>query len=444
MFFQRIDWRVLAFMTAVTSATALVAGTAPAFRAAHSAPVDALREHGRGTAAGGGSNVLVIAQVALSLVLVVAAGLFIRTLERLATVPLGFDRDRVLVVNVDTARVQTADRMSLYHRLVAASAATPGVAAAAGSLSTPVSAGLPGSVEVAGAPAASERLVLFNAVTPGWFATYGTPIRAGRDFDERDTAAAQPVAVVNDAFVRRFLSGRIALGASVAGRTVVGVAGDQLVQGGFKLNGAPRTVRDDAAPAIYTPLAQSAGQFPPDRTAISISVRAASGAPALVARPVAAALTAVDADLTFTSRPLADSLNASLAQERMVATLSGFFGAFALLLAGLGLYGVTAYAVGRRRTEIGIRMALGAAPGGIVRLVLARVAILVALGIAMGAGVSLWASMFVAALLYGLQPRDPVTLAAASATLAAVSGFAGWLPAHRASRIDPAHVLRES
>ena len=249
---------------------------------------------------------------------------------------------------------------------------------------------------------------------------------------------------MNDAFVRRFLSGRIALGASVAGRTVVGVAGDQLVQGGFKLNGAPRTVRDDAAPAIYTPLAQSAGQFPPDRTAISISVRAASGAPALVARPVAAALTAVDADLTFTSRPLADSLNASLAQERMVATLSGFFGALALLLAGLGLYGVTAYAVGRRRTEIGIRIALGAAPGGVVRLVLARVAILVALGIAMGAGVSLWASMFVAALLYGLQPRDPVTLAAASATLAAVSGFAGWLPAHRASRIDPARVLRES
>src|SRR5204863_9237822 len=143
--------------------------------------------------------------------------------------------------------------------------AAPGVAAAAGSMSTPVSAGLPSSVDVSGAPPASERLTLVNAVTPGWFATYGTPIRAGRDFDERDTAAAQQVVVVNEAFVRRFLSGRSPLDAIVAGRTVVGVAGDQLVQGGFKLNGAPRTVRDDASPSIYTPLAQSAGQFPPDR-----------------------------------------------------------------------------------------------------------------------------------------------------------------------------------
>jgi len=137
-------------------------------------------------------------------------------------------------------------------------------------------------------------------------------------------------------------------------------------------------------------------------------------------------------------------VTASLAQERLVAILSGFFGGLALLLAGLGLYGVTAYAVSRRRTEIGIRMALGAAPARVVRLVLSRVWILVGVGVLVGAGVSVWASKFVATLLFGLEPRDPVTLVGAAIVLATVGALAGWLPAYRASRIDPAEVLRDS
>jgi ABC-type antimicrobial peptide transport system permease subunit len=145
-----------------------------------------------------------------------------------------------------------------------------------------------------------------------------------------------------------------------------------------------------------------------------------------------------------TSRSLTDQVNATLTQERVVAMLSGFFGALALLLAGLGLYGVTSYAVSRRRTEIGIRMALGAAPGGVVRLVLSRVTLLVGIGILVGAVVSLWASKFVATLLYGLEPRDPATLVAAALVLGTVGAAAGWLPAYRASRIDPAEVLRDS
>jgi putative ABC transport system permease protein len=152
----------------------------------------------------------------------------------------------------------------------------------------------------------------------------------------------------------------------------------------------------------------------------------------------------VDRDLAFTFRSLTDQVNASLTQERLIAILAGFFGALALLLAGLGLYGVTSYAIGRRKTEIGIRMALGAAPGGVIRLVLSHVSLLVGLGVLIGAGVSLWASKFVASLLYGLEPRDPVTLVGAALTLTAVAALAGWLPAWRASRIDPAEVLRES
>ena len=164
----------------------------------------------------------------------------------------------------------------------------------------------------------------------------------------------------------------------------------------------------------------------------------------LLARGIASALTTADPDLVFTFRPMTDQVSASLTQERVIAMLAGFFGALALLLAGLGLYGVTSYAVSRRRTEIGIRIALGAARAAVVRLVLSRVTVLVSAGVLLGAGVSLWASRFAASLLYGVEARDPVTLVGAAVILAAVGALAGWLPAWRASRIDPAAVLRES
>ena len=434
-----LDWRVLAFTAAITIVTAVLFGTAPAFRAARVDPADALKAAGRTGGSSGdvlrASSALVIAQVALSLVLVFAAGLFVRTFQRLASVPLGFDSDRVLVVEVDTARaaIDPAQRTSFHHRLVAAAAAVPGVTHASGSMWTPVSA--PSTPD-------AERMVLSNVITPGWFATYGTPIRAGRDIDGRDTASAPAVVVVNEAFVRRILPGRPAIGETVDKRTVIGVVGDQVVQGGYKADGVPRSVRDDAPPTMYLPLAQSVGSGPPGRTTVIINVRSAGGSPSL-ARSVGAALTAVDRDLTFTLRPLADSLRASIAQARVVAMLSGFLGALALLLAGLGLYGVMSYAVSRRRTELGIRLALGAAPRAVVRLVLARVGLLVGAGVVAGIAACLWLSRFVAPLLYGLQPRDPLSLAAAALTLTAAGSLAAWLPTRRASRIDPAEVLRD-
>jgi predicted lysophospholipase L1 biosynthesis ABC-type transport system permease subunit len=278
-------------------------------------------------------------------------------------------------------------------------------------------------------------------VTPRWFATYGTTIRDGRDFDERDTSAGRPVAIVNETFARRFFAGRRAIGETVSNRTVVGVTADQVMQGGFKLDGTARSLRDGAPPAIYIPLAQTPEPGPSGRASVIVSVRRAASE-AQAARGVATALRAVDPDLAFTLRPLADQIDAGLAQERMVAWLSGFFGALALLLAGLGLYGVTAYAVSRQRTEIGIRLALGAPAGGVVRLVLSRVTFLVGLGIAAGAALSIWMSTLLATLVYGLGPHDPVTLAGAAVTLAAVGALAGGLPAYRASRIDPLEILR--
>jgi ABC-type antimicrobial peptide transport system permease subunit len=200
-----------------------------------------------------------------------------------------------------------------------------------------------------------------------------------------------------------------------------------------------RSVREPAGPIVYRPIAQ-ADEFPPF---LSVSLRPAGGSPALLTKSLTTAIGQVDRDLSLTFRPLAEQVNSSLAQERVVAMLSGFFGGLALLLAGIGLYGVTSYAVSRRRTEIGIRMALGADAGGVVRLVLRRVALLVGAGVIIGAAISLWAARFVGTLLYGLEPRDPVTMIGATVVLASIGALAGWIPARRAAQIDPAEALRQ-
>ena len=173
-------------------------------------------------------------------------------------------------------------------------------------------------------------------------------------------------------------------------------------------------------------------------------MRASSGSPASLARSVAAAIEREDPTAVLSFRSLDEQIAAALTQERLVATLAGFFGVLGLLLAAVGLYGVTAYAVTSRRAEIGIRMALGASASGVVALVLRRVAWLVRAGIVLGAGLSMWAARFITTLLYGLEARDPVTFAAAATLLMLVAALAAWLPARRASRIDPMRVLRNS
>jgi predicted permease len=453
-----LDWRVLAFTIAVTAATAVLFGTAPAFRARRIAPIDALKEQGRGASGDARTSLssgLVVAQVALSMVLIVAAGLLVGTFGRLATLPLGFDADRVLIVNVDVTRaaIDPSNRVAFLHQLVAAVAAVPGVAHAGASMATPVGgSSMLGFVDLPGAPPPqpepgpvpfwNSRTIMTNEITPGWLATYGTAVLAGRDVNERDTLGALPVALVNEAYAHKFLHDRNPVGETVTlvedtapPKTIVGVVSDAVYV----------SVRDGVRPTLYIPLAQRAAGGPAGLTAtLNISVRPTEGSPASLAPRVAAALTGVDRNLTFTFRPLQDRIDASLTQERLVALVTGFFGTLALLLAGLGLYGVTSYAVTRRRTEIGIRMALGAEPAGVVRLVLVRVFVLVALGVIIGAVASWWSSQFIASLLYDLQPRDAATLVGAAVTLTMVGAIAGWLPAYRASRIDPAHVMRES
>jgi predicted permease len=443
-----LDWAVLAYTAAVTVATVAFFGTVPALRATRIAPIEALKATGinarpagggslHGKLASGGSSGLVIAQVAFSLVLMAAAGLFIRTFDHLAGVPLGFDADRVLVIDVDTARVamDPGARYSYYDRLVDAVLRAPGVTHAAASVWTPLSGG--GQIQDAQGRAVDSQRVVTNAVTPSWFDVYGTGVRAGRDFDHRDAAQTLPVAIVNETFVSRFLAGRDAIGETVEAmgdtrRTVIGVAADAVFG---------RSLRDTPPPMMYVPLAQSRGLGRLTDTSIRISIRSSSESSS-VARSVATALTAVNRDLTFSFQPLADSLDAALARERLVAMLSAFFGALAVCLAVIGLYGVTAYTATQRRTEIAIRIALGAQRSEVIGLVLRRGLALTVVGIAVGLAIAAGVTQYVKALLFGVTPVDPVTFLGVSVIFVAAAALASYMPARRASTVDPMVALR--
>jgi putative ABC transport system permease protein len=444
-----LDWRVLAFTIALATATTLLFGMVPALRSMRVAPGDAMKQQGRaivGESRFGLGSWLVAGQVALSLVLLVAAGLFLRTFSTLAHVRLGFDPDPLLIVNVGAKRsaVRVPERNALYERLRLAAEAVPGVRSAALQSVTPLTNSSwdtlienPAGLSLA----ESERDVHMNAVSPGFFATYGTPIVAGRDFTAQDTSAAPRVVMVNETFARKYFPGSSPLGRSVRNDPRPGEMDRPMEIVGVVRDAVYESLRDAIPPTMYMPMAQREDAEP----GTTLAVRAAAGSPALLTRALADALSRVDGDITLTFTPYRDTVRAATVQERVVAMLSAFFGGLALLLAGIGLYGVMSYAVSRRRTEIGIRMALGAGPASAVRLILRRAVSLVGLGILAGMLLSVWAAKFMAgsSLIYGLQPRDPLTFASAAIVLAVIGTAAGYLPARRASRIDPARVLRE-
>ena len=435
------DWRVMAFTAGVALVTASIFGTVPAFRSTRIAPLDVLKVRAQAdssSAAGTrglatASSSLVIVQIALSLALVIGAALLVRSFARVSSVPLGFDPDRVLVVNVDTDRVRTdaAGRMRLFDRMLDAVRGVPGVAHAGGSIWTPVDGGT--------RMGDSQYRIAFNFITPGWFAAYGTALRAGRDFTVRDTAGSPPVAIVNDAFVRAFMPGTSPVGETIPHprsrpevlRTVVGVVDDAVFE----------SQREGIQPMVYLPVAQSGGP-PGERTAISLGVRPAAGSPVQLAPLVGPAVRGVDPDVSFSFVLLEDHVQASVRQERLVAILSGFFGALALVIAALGLYGVTSYTVNRRVTEIGIRRALGAQRAHVLGLVLGQSLTLTALGIGLGLAAAAAMTRALRGLLFGLTPLNSETFISVAALFAIVATLAALLPAHRATRVDPLVALR--
>ena len=277
-----------------------------------------------------------------------------------------------------------------------------------------------------------ERRVYKNEVSPAWFSTYGIPFVSGRDFNLNEQTRNPTVAIVNEAFVRRYFGGK-----NPIGQTIREVGGPNDSTPALAIVGVVKdavyvSLRDGPTPTMYLPA----------RLMSAVSVRAGHEAPAELISSVRTAIGNVDRDLSLSIRPLASDFAVFVARERLLGLLSGFFGALSLLLSAIGLYGVVSYGVGARRTEIGIRMALGAGQFCVVWLVVRRVALLVTLGVLVGVLISVWGMQSVSALLFGLQAHDPTTYLAAVVVLMAVGVAASWVPARRAARINPAITLR--
>ena len=439
------DLRVLGFTLAVAVATGLLFGLAPAWFAARSDPLAATRAGSRGAAGGArhsAGKALVLAQVALSLVLVVAAGLLVGSFRRLSTLDPGFDRRGVLLVDADFSGTdlegerRAAARRDLLERL----RAVPGVDSASASMITPVSGIMWNEVVTAPGFEPKERddgLAYFNTVSGGYFTTLGTPLLAGRDLSATDGAEAPRVAVVDEVFARKVFGKANPLGKTF--RTQVGDGtSDPMEVVGVVGDAKYGSLDEDPPPSVYLPF----GQGDEFGTHMSFELRT-GGSPGALRAAVRQAVARVSPAITFEATPLSEQLAASLTRPRLLATLSGFFGALALLLAMIGLYGTLSYAVTRRRGEIGVRMALGAAGRQVLRMVFAEAGLLVLAGLAVGTALALAATRFIASFLYGVGAADPVTLAVSAGLLAATALGAALLPAARAAAVDPNEVLRE-
>ena len=329
----------------------------------------------------------------------------------------------------------SAKRKALYDRILVAVRALPGVADAAYSSNAPMSNNAWDTVLEPVGPVASpsqERSVLKNEVSPQWFSTYGIPVIAGRDFSVFDQRSPQAVVIVNETLAGRYFD------EDPIGRSIreVGGPGDpqpELTIVGVARDAVYTSLREGPPATMYLPSAHAFGP---------ISVRAASESPAYLIQAVTAAITDIDRDLKLSAHLLADDFSAAVARERMLAVLAALFGGLALLLAGVGLYGVVSYSVGARRTEIGIRISLGASRTGVVGLIVRRVAALMCVGVAVGVPISLLGAQYVSSLLFGVSAHDPATLAGAILALGSVGLAAAWIPAQRAASINPTSALR--
>jgi predicted permease len=433
-----LNARVLAFTSALSLVTVVVFGLAPALTVSRVDVGTALKLNAGTQTRARLSRSLLVTQVALSLVLLTGAALFGQTLRNLRTRDLGFAPDTLVEVRIaPQASGYRPDQLpDLSRRLVDRLKSAPGVESAAfthagfgGGVSTTC------CVAVAGYPhdPNEDRMIRTLGIAPGYFHTMRLPLLRGRDFTVQD-GEADPnritVAVVNEVFVRRYVEGRDPIGTRLGWGNppnvkyrieIVGVAKDAVYE----------DLREEIKPLIYFPL--SWGD--------TFVVRAASppdGVMATLRREVQA----VDADLESSMRTVADALDRAVVREKLLSRLSTFFGVLATVLAGIGLYGLMAYAVARRTREIGIRMALGAARSVVLRSELKSAIRLVAAGIAVGVPLAVAVGRLVRSQLFGISGTDPVTFAMATALLALVAGAAAYLPARRASRVDPMIALR--
>ncbi|HEV2130574.1 MAG TPA: ABC transporter permease, partial [Longimicrobiaceae bacterium] len=442
-----VNGTVLAFTFLLSLLTGIAFGLAPAFQLMRTQIVEPLREGGRGLSGGRRGrrtrNGLVVAEVALALVLLIGAGLLLQSFARLRSIDPGFRAENLLTVRLalgGSGYNEPPKVVAFYEQLLDRVQALPGVtsAAAASTILLPELANSAG-VTIEGRPAApaEEQIeVPIDAVSPGFFRTLGTPLLRGRDFAPTDDPESTPVAIVNEAMAHRFwpdvdaIGQRYRYGAEESDApwiTVVGVVADARRSG----------LDQEARPSTFLPFRQQ------PLTSMVLVLRTTAD-PTTLAGAVRREVREIDPNLPLAEvSTLEAQLGERLAQRRFNALLLSIFSALALILATVGVYGVIAYSVNQSTREIGIRMALGARRGHVLGLVLRQVAVLLAVGVGIGVLVALLLSRTLSGMLYGTSAADPATYAAVALLLVAVALLAGFLPAHRATRVDPMIALRQ-
>jgi predicted permease len=437
------NWRMVAFTAAVAAVACLLFGVVPAWRATALAPTTALRSGGRGTTDSrpriGLRRALVVTQVALSLVLVMGALLFVRTLYNLTTLDVGFPgKDVVAVQLMHPTLVHSAKQASPARRLVLERlAALPDLRAAA-EVAYPPFAGSSWNENVWIGESDAKVLANFNQVGSNFFNALGIPLVSGRGFGEQDTRESTRVAVVNDTFVRRFIKDGNVIGRTVRVETGPGQPERQYEIVGVVKDSRYADIRDEIDPLVYLPTSQDDDSGNIMRVVLMPRTSVDRIVPA-VTQAIQEVNPAITLEFTFVERAIKNSL----LRERLMAMLSAAFGLLAGLIAAIGLYGLMSYTVARRSNEIGIRLALGAARGRVLRMVFADAGLHVAAGLAIGIALAVAAGRWIQTLLYGLDPTDPATLASATGLLAVVGLLATLAPALRAARVDPVTALRE-
>ena len=440
------DGRVLLFTLGITVFTGVLFGLAPALRGTRVDISESLKESGRSLTDTGKrmtfAKSLVAAQVAISFLLVAGAGLFLRTLWNLQSVTLGYSKESLLLVRVDavTAGYKDAQRPILYNDIADSLRTLPGVRGVTYSengLFDGTESSDPVDVEGFVHKNKNDANARFDQIGPSYFSTIGVRLLLGREIGVRDTSGSLRVCVINEAFAKRFFTGRSPIGKHVTDT----YGGSRLTMEvvGVAKNLRDHRLRGDVPPRFYVPAVQGDGGIAPS---IYFEVRT-TGDTERMLNAIRKKILQANADLPIImARAVGDLIYAQNRQPRIIAWLCSLFGVIALVLAATGLYGVLSYSVARRTNEIGIRMALGAGKSSVVAMILQETGVMIALGMATGVGVTLGTTRLVANHLYGLNAMDPITIGAALGILGVVALIAGYVPAARAARIDPVAALR--
>jgi predicted permease len=434
------DWQILAFTAAVSLVTGFLFGIFPAWQATRTNTTAALKDSPHATASRHGARLgksLVIFQIALSTILLIGASLFVRTLLNLNNTPLGFRADHLLLfrLNPPSTRYTDARMNSLYRQLQEKLAAIPGVRSVSFSVIAVMGDGHSGSTFRRSGSADQPTRVQTNRVGGDFFSTMGIPIVAGRNFNSSDTPNSPPAAIINRALAQQFYPNQNPIGQTFEADVDEASGPVQII--GIAADTRYADLRNPTPPTFYLSDNQhlNAGR-------IVAEIRTQAD-PAGILTQVRAAVAFIDHDLPLIDvRTMQEQIASTLSNERIFAQLTAAFGFLALILACIGIYGIMAYTVSRRTSEIGIRMALGAQAGQVLRLVLSEVSWMAIAGAALGIAAALWLSRFIQSMLYGLESWDPITLISVAAILILISLLAGFGPARRASRINPTQALR--